>query len=144
MAAKDAAFARGGEVNTADNGVIRRFPDAKVRSARGDQRLNSRRFTIGHFGRTKVVAKASKLVDIEQLLRPTGGNQNAARVASNVAHADFVVDVAICDAHIGNDEVGKCEPLDHVLYDHGTGIGIGADRCVPHAVNCGVEGLAPQ
>jgi hypothetical protein len=56
----------------------------------------------------------SHLDNIEQLPGPVGREQHAARFLSSVPNANFVVDVAVWDGHVGEHKIGKKEPLEHL------------------------------
>ena len=115
----------------ADDGLVHRRHAALERRDRAlDRLLNRRRRGGGHLALGQRVAHRAHLRQVEQLLRPIGREQHAAGALRGVANADFVVDVAVGDRHVGKHQVGEVEALEHLRDDHRAGVLIGAHRLV--------------
>ena len=90
------------------------------------------------------IADRAHLRDVEELLRPVGGEQDAALVLRCVADADLVIDVAVRDRHVGEHEIGEIEPLDHLGDDERAGVLIRAHRLVAERLNGRSERAVPE
>ena len=90
------------------------------------------------------IAQLADLVEVEQLARPVGADQHAARPLGGVPHADLVVDVAVGDRQVRDHQIGEVEALDHVPDDHRAEVLIGPDGLVAQLLDRRQQRLFPQ
>ena len=76
------------------------------------------------------VAELGHLVEIEDRLGPRRRREHAPEFLGRVADADLVVDVGVGQRHVGDDQVGHREALQHLGDDQGTDVLVGPDRLV--------------
>jgi hypothetical protein len=61
-----------------------------------------------------------------------------------VPDADLVIDIAVRDRHVGEDEIGEVEPFEHFLDDERAWVLIGPHSLIAERLYRGDIGVVPQ
>ena len=99
---------------------------------------------VGYGFGGKRVTDLAHLIHVEQRQRPVGGRHDAALLFSRVPNSHLVVDIAVGNGDVGQDEVGNGEAFDHFGDDQRAHILVRAHRFVASLVDGWTERGFPK